>query len=74
MNTLFQRVVLATRISSLFADHAITRACERAGVDPLTLSAATLRIALPEIERTVDTFCRDQRAEIIPHLHQLTRT
>lgn len=51
MNTLFLRVVAATGISELFATHAVARACERAGVDPLRLSPASLRIALPEIER-----------------------
>lgn len=73
MNGLFRRVVVASGISSLFADHAIARACERAGVDPNTLTPATLKLALPEIERTVDTFCHDQRDAIIARLHAIVR-
>jgi hypothetical protein len=74
MSSLFQRVVLTSGISDLFAENAVSRACERAGVDPRTLSAATLKVALPEIEKTVKTFCRTQADEIMPRLQQLTRS
>lgn len=73
MNTLFQRVVLASGISELFAEHAVARACERAGVDPGRLSPANLKIALPEIEKTVRTFCYDEIDQIMPRLYGLTR-
>jgi hypothetical protein len=74
MNSLFQRVVVASGISELFAVHAVARACERAGVSPEKLSPATLKVALPEIERTIGTFCHDELNEIMPKLLLLTRT
>jgi hypothetical protein len=73
MNTLFQKVVVATGISELFAVHAVARACERAGVDPQKLSPASLKVALPEIEKTVQTFCHHDLEQIMPRLHLLTR-
>jgi hypothetical protein len=73
MNKLLQRVVLTSGISELFAEHAVSRACERAGVDPKSLSTATLRVALPEIEKTVNTFCHDQVEQIMPRLQQLAK-
>jgi hypothetical protein len=73
MNILFRRVVATSRISSLFAEHAVTRACERAGVNPQKLSPATLRIALPEIEKTILTFCHQEAIEILPQLYLLSR-
>jgi len=74
MNALFQQVVLASGISELFAEHAVARACERAGVDPRRLSRSSLKVALPEIEKVVSTFCHDELDEIVPRLHLLTRS
>lgn len=73
MSTLFEQVVLASGISELFAEHAVARACERAGVDPRRLSRVNLKIALPEIEKVVSTFCHEEVDEIIPRLRLLTR-
>jgi hypothetical protein len=73
VNTLFQKVVAATGISELFAEHAVARACERAGIDPHRLSPTNLKIALPEIEKIVRTFCHDEMEEIMPRLYSLTR-
>jgi len=73
VSTLFRKVVTTTGISELFADHAISRACERAGVDPRNLSPASLKVALPEIEKTVRTFCPDELERIMPRLQSLTR-
>jgi hypothetical protein len=73
MNALFQRVVATSRISSLFAENAVARACERAGVNPQNLSPATLKIALPELEKTVLTFCHHEAPEIVPQLRLLSR-
>ena len=73
MDNLFQRVVATSGISGLFAAHAIARACERAGVNPEKLSPATLKVALPEIERTVRTFCHDEVDQVMPRLQLLAR-
>lgn len=73
VNPLFAKVVAATGISELFAAHAIARACERAGVDPSKLSPSTLKAALPEIEKTVGTFCRGERDDVMARLTALTR-
>jgi hypothetical protein len=73
MSSLLQRVVLTSGISELFAENAVTRACERAGVDPRALSPATLKVALPEIEKAVKTFCHGQAEQIMPRLFLLTR-
>jgi hypothetical protein len=73
MNTLFQEVVRTTGISELFAEHAVVRACERAGVDPRRLCRSNLKVALPEIEKIVRTFCHDDVEEIVPRLRLLTR-
>jgi hypothetical protein len=74
MNSLFQKVVVTTGISELFAANAIARACERAGVNPKKLSPMTLKVALPEIERTVRTFCHQELEQIMPRLHLLARS
>jgi hypothetical protein len=73
VNPLFAKVVAATGISELFAAHALARACERAGVDPTKLSPASLRAALPEIEKTVGTFCHGERDDVMAKLQALTR-
>jgi hypothetical protein len=73
MNPFFQKVVVTTGISELFAANAIVRACERAGVNPEKLSPVTLKVALPEIERTVRTFCHHEVDQIMPLLHLLLR-
>jgi hypothetical protein len=73
MNSFFQKVVVTTDISELFAANAIVRACERAGVNPDNLSPTTLKVALPEIERTVRTFCHHELGPIMARLHLLAR-
>jgi hypothetical protein len=73
MNEFFQEVVVTTGISELFAANAIVRACERAGVNPKKLCPTTLKVALPEIERTVRTFCHEEIDHIMPLLHLLAR-
>jgi hypothetical protein len=73
MNALFQLVVVTTGISELFATNAIARACERAGVNPEKLDPAMLKVALPEIERTVRTFCHHELDQIMPRLQLLAR-
>lgn len=72
-NDLFRRVVQTSGISELFAENAVTRALERAGVDPKALSPATLKHAMPELEKTVQTFCHGQAEQIMPRLRLLTR-
>lgn len=55
-NSLFDRLVAESRLSPLFAVNALQRACTRAGVDASSLSLQDLRAALPEIQRTLETF------------------
>ena len=54
--SLIEAVADASGLSSIFAAHTITRACERSNVDPKALSPASLRKALPEIERGIRGF------------------
>src|SRR5262245_62156495 len=73
MSDLFDRVVQASGLSPLFARNALQRACQRAGVEPKTLSAAALRTALPEIERTLQTFLDTGARAVMDRIEDLSR-
>jgi hypothetical protein len=53
---LLDRVVAASGMSEVLGRASIERACQRAGVDPQTMSPAELGRALPDIERTLGFF------------------
>jgi hypothetical protein len=74
MSPLFDQVVALSGISELFAHHALARARERAGVQATRLSPLTLKSALPEIERTLRTFCPEEAEIVMSRLRTLTRS
>jgi DNA-binding response OmpR family regulator len=57
------RVVAVSGLSELLARSSIERACQRAGVDPKTMTAADLRRALPHIQRILSLFLSVADAE-----------
>jgi hypothetical protein len=73
MSTLFDRVVETSGLSPLFARNALQRACARAGVEPKVLTPSALRTALPEIERTIQTYLDAQTPSVMERLQALAR-
>jgi hypothetical protein len=74
VSELFELLVAKSELSPLFGRAALRRACERAGVDAERLSPLSLRMALPEIEKTLRMFL-DTRAEaVMRELEALTRS
>ncbi len=73
MSEFFERVVTASGLSPLFARNALLRACNRAGVDAHALTPTTLRSALPEIERTIQTYLNAQTVSAMARIEALTR-
>ncbi len=57
---LFDRVVAASGLSSVFATKALQRACARCNVDPLKMTRTDLALALPEIERALGVFLKPE--------------
>ncbi len=60
MNDVFTQLVEASGLSPLFAEHALSRAIQRAGQDPGELTAEGLRECLSEVERTIEAFLSGQ--------------
>ena len=52
-SVLFLQLVALSGLSSLFADRTMSRACARAGVDPVAMTAPELLRALPAIEEAL---------------------
>ena len=73
MSALFNRVVEASGLSPLFARNALQRACARAGVQADMLTASALRTALPEIERTIQTYLDVQTPTVMERISALSR-
>jgi len=69
----FDRVVRASGLPSLIARAAITRACNRAGVDPTRLDRAGLKRAIPHIEATLRLFLPGEVDERLLDLRALAR-
>jgi DNA-binding response OmpR family regulator len=59
---LLDRVVAVSGMSEVLGRASIERACGRAGVDPQTMTPADLRLALPDIERTLGFFLPPSQA------------
>jgi hypothetical protein len=49
-------VIAASGLSPVIAEAAIARTCQRAGIDPRTMSAGDLSRVLPDIQRALRTF------------------
>jgi len=62
-NPLFVRLVEVSRLSPLFAESTIARACKRAGVQPDALCRADLPTVMPEVQRAIQGFLEDDDRE-----------
>jgi hypothetical protein len=70
-DTLFDLVVRHCGLSPVFARPAIKRALRRAGLTPETLTQASLRVALPEIRKSLEPFLERETDAALRHLEQL---
>ena len=62
-NALFEAVVAASGLSSVFGTKALARALTRAGVDPHTITRRDLEKALPALEQALGVFLRPDEAK-----------
>lgn len=62
--SLLYRVVMKSGLSSLLGPSTIARACQRAGVDPRTMTAVELVRALPSIRETLSMFLTREEAKL----------
>jgi hypothetical protein len=58
--TLFDRVVQQSGLSSVFARASLARALSRVAAKPETLSPQQLQAALPEVEKLLRVFLRQE--------------
>jgi hypothetical protein len=72
-DSLFERVVQASELSSLFARPTLERALKRANVDPQKMTRADLEKALPEIRRSISPFITARLDAVMAKLEHLTR-
>lgn len=72
-NELFEKVVEQSGLSSLIAHAALTRACNRAGVDPEALDRTSLSRVLPHIEMTLRLYMPDEAEARLRSLRLLAR-
>jgi hypothetical protein len=61
--TLFEALVARCGLSPVIAPSTMTRACRKAGVEPQTLTPASLTKALPSIRDMLNIFLDAQEAE-----------
>ncbi len=73
MNELFGKLVEVSGLSPLFAENALRRALQRAGVDPTKLTSTTLTAALPELEKTIFTFLPEDAERVMKSIRALSR-
>jgi hypothetical protein len=55
-NQLFDELVKASGLASVFASAVVARACTRAGLDPRTLKRGDLTRALPALEQALGIY------------------
>ncbi len=73
MMDLFERLVETSGLSPLFARNALRRACARAGVEADLLTPRSLQEALPEIERTLQTYLNHETKAALERIQALVR-
>lgn len=72
MSRFLEEIREATGLSVVFADVFIERACERGGCRPQELDPAQLARLMPEFERALSFFLRDERlSEAVARLQAL---
>ncbi|XXY49246.1 response regulator [Sorangium sp. So ce269] len=62
-NSLFERVVAVSGLSSVIGPSTIVRACRRAGIEPRSMSPEDLHRALPAIHETLRMFLNEEDSE-----------
>lgn len=67
----FQSVIEASGLAGVIAVAAISRACNRAGVDPNRLDPSGLARALPHLEATLRLYLRESAEARIRELKRL---
>lgn len=72
-DSLFERVVQASELSSLFARATVERALRRANVDPQRMTRADLDKALPEIRRSLSAFLTTRLDAVMAKIENLAR-
>ncbi len=71
--TLLDRVIEECGLSAIFARQSVSRALTRAGVDPNTMTPATLKAALPELRKSLQPFLEGRTDDVMKRLESLTR-
>ena len=69
--SVFDEIVARSGLSPLFARNALERAVKRAGLDPTRMTRSDVPTALPEIERTLQTFVPRETDDIIVRLRRI---
>lgn len=72
-DSLFDRVVQASELSSLFARATLERALKRANIDPQRMTRADLEKALPEIRRSISAFLTTRLDVVMANIENLAR-
>lgn len=69
----FEEIVANSGLSPLFARNALERAVKRAGLNPTQMTRADVPAALPEIERTLQTFLPRDVVEVLERIRRIAR-
>jgi len=73
MDNLFEKIVELSELSPLFARQSLERALKRAGLEPRTLNASTLRQAMPEIRKTLEAFLNQRAEHVAKEIERLSK-
>jgi hypothetical protein len=72
--SLFDQVVAASTLSPIFAKGALARSLQRAGITMVNLDMLTksqLKIALPEIKKTLQSFLGDRANDVLKAIEEM---
>lgn len=72
-DTLFDRLVQVSELSSLFARATLERALRRASVDPQRMNRSDLEKAIPEIRRSLSAFHTTRLDPVMTSIQNLAR-
>ena len=68
---LFDQLLAASTLSPIFGRATIERALRRAGVDPVKMSRADLKRALPELKKSIEAFVPERIDDVMVRLRLL---
>jgi hypothetical protein len=74
MKDLFPELVAASELSPLFAENALRRALQRAGVTAERVTSADIGAAQDELERTIRTFLPERVDSVMERVRRLGRS